>query len=137
MATNVQDGVWKNHATGIFTLTLSERNAGFLAIALTIWLGWVATQFWNIVKFCVHQIQANGQDQNTFYRQRQTKIRRSGGDVGMAWDSFQLLQSWKKRQGFWKSLSGVAVILIVSLVLFGGWATAREFLSLIWTTTGS
>lgn len=42
-------GGWTDHVTGDWLLTLDKKLGGFLSAALIIWVGLVATLFWNIV----------------------------------------------------------------------------------------
>lgn len=137
-AGNIFIGVWKNHNDErwpTWTLTLKQRDGGILSAALVIFVGFAATQSWNIVKFILHQVllrfRRDGLDQ-----QLQAMLRNSSTHAGAAWFSIRIPLGWRRQRGLRHGLARSSPILIVSLVLIASWAAAQILLSRIWTSAG-
>lgn len=137
-ATNIFIGVWQNHNDGTWptwTLTLKQRDGGVLSAALVLFVGFAATQAWNVVKLILHQVllrsRRDGLDQ-----QLQAMLRNSGTHAGAAWFSIRIPLGWRRQRGLMHGLARSSPILIVSLVLMVSWAAAQILLSRIWTSAG-
>lgn len=96
-ATNIFIGVWQNHNDGTWptwTLTLKQRDGGVLSAALVLFVGFAATQAWNVVKLILHQVllrsRRDGLDQ-----QLQAMLRNSGTHAGAAWFSIRIPLGWR------------------------------------------
>jgi hypothetical protein len=96
-STQVVLGAWKNHATGSWTLTLGEKQAGLFSAALLIFLGIVASQAWNIAKFCLHQALTTKTPEDGHHHQIRTVLRNSNGHVHALWLFLQLAFAWRSR----------------------------------------
>ncbi|CAI7663903.1 unnamed protein product [Penicillium discolor] len=137
-AGNIFIGVWQNHNDErwpTWTLTLKQRDGGILSAALVIFVGFAATQSWNIVKLILHQVllrfRRDGLDQ-----QLQAMLRNSSTHAGAAWFSIRIPLGWRRQRGLRHCLARSSPILIVSLVLIASWAAAQILLSRIWTSAG-
>lgn len=118
-ATNIFIGAWQNHNDGTWptwTLTLKQRDGGVLFAALVLFVGFAATQAWNVVKLILHQVllrsRRDGLDQ-----QLQAMLRNSGTHAGAAWFSIRIPLGWRRQRGLMHGLARSSPILIVSLVL--------------------
>lgn len=134
-ATSVFVGVWKNHSSGVLTLTLRDREAGILSASLVLFVNFVASQAWNIVKFILHQIRA-GDIHNQYQQFQQLILRNTTTYVQALWLTAQLAWGWRRRIGPVAALKGSLLLLTVSFVLLAGWSAAQLFLSLVWTAAG-
>ncbi|KAJ5505300.1 hypothetical protein N7453_004257 [Penicillium expansum] len=137
-AANIFIGIWQNHKNETWptwTLTLKQRDGGILSAALVLFVGFAATQAWNIVKLILHQVllrfRRDGLDQ-----QLQAMLRNSSTHAEAAWFSIRIPLGWRRQRGLIHGLARSSPILIVSLVLIASWAAAQILLSRIWTGAG-
>jgi hypothetical protein len=128
--------VWWNELTGVLTLTLNERYAGFLSAALVIFVGFVAGQAWNIVSFVVHQIRADRNDRGVFEQQVQAILRNGNGHAHAAWLTVRIVLGWRRHIGFTAALRRAFPVMLITLCSVAAWFTAQLFTSRIWSTAG-
>ncbi|CAI7637299.1 unnamed protein product [Penicillium viridicatum] len=138
-APNIFIGVWQNHneeTWSTWTLTLKQRDGGILSAALVLFVGFAATQAWNIVKLILHQVLLRSR-QDGLDQQLQAMLRNSSTHAEAAWFSIRIPLGWRRRRGLVHGLARSFPILIVSMVLIASWAAAQILLSRIWTAAGN
>jgi hypothetical protein len=96
---NAYIGPWWNYSNNILTLTLREQDANILSTTLIIFLGFVASQSWNILKLILHQSRASRKAQDGFHHQQQAVLRNSAGHAQALWLLTRVAFGWKKRLG--------------------------------------
>ena len=129
-------GTWHNYNNGEWTLTLRQREGGILSAALVIFVGFAATQGWNIVKFALHQARL-GPTQDGLHQQLQAMLRNSTTHAQAAWYAVRIPAGWRRQNGFSSALARASPILIASLVSILAWAAVQVSLSRIWTDAGN
>jgi len=138
MSASVQPyiGTWHDHANGIWTLTLPEREAGVLAATLIIFAGFVASQAWSITKFILHQARAGEGVRDGLWHQQQVTIRNSNSHLHALWSLLSLAGAWFQLLGAIKTTTRSFLLVFLSLVSLMAWSAARLFVSYIWTSAG-
>lgn len=136
-ATQAALGPWWNYSTGIWTLTLNDREAGILSTVLVVFINLVSSQAWSIVRFLFHQSRATNRPRDGLHHQQQLALRNSSSHLQMLWLSFQFPARWSSQIGWKKSIGRSTVLLLVSVLSLACWSTVQIFLSLTWTTTGN
>ena len=137
-AANNFTGVWQNYndaAWPKWTLTLKKRDGGVLSAALVIFVGFAATQSWNIVKFMLHQARLRSK-RDGLDQQLQAMLRNSSTHTHAAWFAIRIPLGWRRQRGLLYGLVRSSPILIVSLVFITSWAAAQILLSRVWTDAG-
>lgn len=139
--TNIFIGTWQNHNSAAWptawTLTLKQREGGILSAALVIFVGFAATQAWNVTKFILHQARL-GSTQDGFHQQLQAMLRNSNTHAEATWYSIRIPIGWRRQSGgFARNLARTSPILITSLASIALWAVAQVSLSRIWTDAGN
>ena len=146
-------GIWWNHLDNFPVLTLQDREAGILSAALVIFIGFVASQAWNIVRFALHQSRSRSRsplysakrddDNNNndglylyLHRQQQLALRNGAGHAHALWLSARLALGWRRQVGGWTAFRRCFSVMAVSFLSLAGWSAARLFVSLIWTAAG-
>jgi len=136
---NVYIGTWWNYSNNVLTLTLRDKEAGILTAALVIFVGFVATNSWNILKFILHQLRATDDTGDELHRQQQVALRNSANHMHAFLLMTRLAFGWgitkrrvSKRDAFGGSIFLISLTLIASL----GWAAAQLFLAVFWTAAG-
>ncbi|KAL1616178.1 hypothetical protein SLS56_011502 [Neofusicoccum ribis] len=133
---DVYRGVWKNHANGVWTLTLSERHGGILSAALIIFAGFVAVQAWNIVKFLLHQFLSTQTLHDGYRHNIRSVLRNSNSHTQALWLFFRLALGWRKQLGLPAALWRGSFVMVISLLFVVASAVIRLYISLIWTANG-
>jgi hypothetical protein len=128
--------VWRNELTGVLTLTLDERKAGFLAAALVIFVGFVAGQAWSIVTFVLHQVRAGTEDQDAYGQQVQAILRNGNSHAHAAWLTVRVALGWRRHIGFGAALRRGLPAMLIALTSVMVWSGAQLFTSKIWSTAG-
>ena len=139
--TNIFIGVWQNHNSAAWhtawTLTLKQREGGILSAALVIFVGFAASQAWNVTKFILHQSRL-GSTRDGFHQQLQAMLRNSTTHAEAAWYSIRIPIGWRRQSdGASRALARSSPILIASLASIALWAVAQVYLSSIWTDAGN
>lgn len=96
----VYTGIWINWSHGSIkgaTITLSNRDGGFLAAFLAIFVTLVGKSFWRLFCFIVHFLLSARTSQDGLYHQRQTVLRNAASGInGLQW-FIQLLWNWRAK----------------------------------------
>ncbi|KAL1646101.1 hypothetical protein SLS58_003521 [Diplodia intermedia] len=129
-------GVWKDHANGVWTLTLTERSGGILSAALVIFAGFASVQAWNIVKFVLHQALSSHKPQDGYRHNLRTVLRNSNSHTQALWLFLRLAFGWRKKLGLSSTLRRGSVVTTLSLLCVVASAVIRLYISLIWTANG-
>jgi hypothetical protein len=129
-------GVWRSHEADTWILTLSDRDSGIISAGLILFVGFVASQAWNAVKFVVHQARATDRPRDGLYHQQQLALRNSAGHLQMLWISIRLSLGWKRQIGLGPSIRRSWLLAALSLVSLAGWSIAQLYVSVIWTGAG-
>ncbi|KAK0664111.1 hypothetical protein DIS24_g782 [Lasiodiplodia hormozganensis] len=135
-STEVYRGVWKDHANGVWTLTLTERSGGILSAALIIFAGFASVQAWNIVKFVLHQALSSQKPQDGYRHNLRTVLRNSNSHTQAFWLFLRLAFGWRKKLGLSSTLARGSIVTILSLLFVVASAVIRLYISLIWTANG-
>jgi hypothetical protein len=131
-------GVWHNELTGTWTLTLSETNAGFLAAALVIFVGIVASQAWRILSFSLHQVRAaSSRDRDVYSQQLQAVLCNSSSHSHAALLTMRVTLGWRRYLSTTSLLKRSLPVLFVSLTSLVVWSAAQLFASRIWSSTSN
>ncbi|KAH6867596.1 hypothetical protein B0T10DRAFT_534170 [Thelonectria olida] len=132
MHIDVYTGTWVDYSHGRIvgaTITLTARNGSVLVAALSIFLLLVGSQFWTILSFVIHQINATDRATDILHCQHQVIFRNAGTSVGAARELFALPFPWQHGQRGSRDLS---------LTILRSWAWA--FLALtnfcMWSAAG-
>ncbi|KAK4236313.1 hypothetical protein C8A03DRAFT_35789 [Achaetomium macrosporum] len=129
-------GIWPNydsessHTT--WTLTVRQGEGGVLSSALVLFVGFAATQAWNVVKYVLHQLQA-GTAKDGYNQQLQAMLRNSSTHGDAAWYAIRIPLGWRKQGVLLRALARASPILVVSLFFMALWVVAQIFLPRLWT----
>jgi hypothetical protein len=83
MYVNVYTGMWVDYSNGRITgatITLTARNGSILVAALSIFLVLVGSQFWSILTFDIHWMNATDKITDILHFQHQATFRNGGVD---------------------------------------------------------
>ena len=127
-------GTWINWSRGPAfgaTLTLTSRSASYLNSSLGVFITLVGTQFWTILSFAIHQLNADLKS-DALQRQSQIILRNTGTAAGAAWSFICLPFYWRNRKasGFsklfppWKPLIRSWLTALPALLTFAFFAAA-------------
>lgn len=113
-------GIWHNWSHGAIrgaTLTLSQKDAGYLTAFLAIFVSFAGGMFWRITSFVLHQVWATNPDQghDILHHRRQVILRNSGAGAA-AWSLLML--GFGRHGSILRSLP-VAIVPATVLILFG------------------
>ncbi|KAF4309460.1 Cytochrome P450 [Botryosphaeria dothidea] len=133
----VYKGVWKDHANGVWTLTLSERSGGILSAALIIFAGFAAVQAWNIVKFVLHQALSSQSPQDGYRHNLRAVLRNSNSHTQALWLFARLSVGWRKKLGLSRALFRGSLLTTLALTFVVASAIIRLYIPLIWTANGN
>ncbi|KAJ3455652.1 hypothetical protein MRS44_017134 [Fusarium solani] len=129
---NVYTGVWVDYSQGRIagaTITLTSRNGSILVAALSMFLVFVGSQFWNILSFVIHQMNATDKATDILHCQHQAIFRNAGTSIGAARELLALPFSWRRGQPEPRKFS---------MIIFRSWAWA--FLAItnfcVWSVVG-
>ncbi|KAL9560840.1 hypothetical protein ACKAV7_015003 [Fusarium commune] len=132
MYVNVYTGMWVDYSNGQITgatITLTARNGSILVAALSIFLVLVGSQFWSILSFVIHQMNATDKATDILHFQHQAIFRNAGTSIGAARELLALPFPWRRRQTGSRDFS---------MTILRSWAWA--FLALtnfcVWSTVG-
>ncbi|KAH7228461.1 uncharacterized protein BKA55DRAFT_599013 [Fusarium redolens] len=132
MYVNVYTGMWVDYSNGQITgatITLTARNGSILVAALSIFLVLVGSQFWSILSFVIHQMNATDKATDILHFQHQAIFRNAGTSIGAARELLALPLPWRRRQTGSRDFS---------MTILRSWAWA--FLALtnfcVWSTVG-
>lgn len=131
-------GVWRNELSGDWTLTFSETNAGFLAAALVIFVGIVASQAWRILSFSLHQLRAaSSHDRDVYHQQLQAVLCNSSSHSHAALLTMRVTLGWRRHLSIASLLKRSLPVLSVSLVSLVVWSAAQLFATRIWSSSSN
>ena len=130
-------GVWRNEATGTLILTLTQRDAGVLTSAITIFLGFVASQFWQAVQFIAHQVSVDPRQDDCLYHQKLVSLRNKGSAPAllMAVCKLRSARTWGSKGRWAKSWGKISGLVALSLLYFLATEATRLSASLIWSAS--
>lgn len=137
--TTVYHGVWFNFSTDSVVLTLSSKAGGFLSSAVTIWsaviiwLGFVDSQLWRIVRYIAHQSRATRAAQDGIGQQTRALMRNSEGASSLLSDLRSLVWAWTMPIGIRRTVSAVLGSATIALCYLLVYTSAKLAASLIWT----
>ncbi|KAH7057431.1 hypothetical protein B0J12DRAFT_414152 [Macrophomina phaseolina] len=132
----VYKGVWKDHANGVWTLTLSERSGGILSAAVIIFAGFAAAQAWNIVKFVLHQALSSQKPSDGYRHNLRAVLRNSNSHTEALWLFVRLSGGWRKKLGLATALLRGSLLITLALVFVIASAVIRLYIPLMWTANG-
>ncbi|KAK3988034.1 hypothetical protein QBC44DRAFT_382752 [Cladorrhinum sp. PSN332] len=140
-SSGIRTGHWvdwtKGNAVKGATVTLSTQGGGFLLAFVVLFVLFVGSQVWFIIRFVLHQSSATDEPQDALHFQQQALYRNSSSPLSSVLAFFRLHRTWKPEN--WKrTLPGVLLaaaftIAYVALALFSsaivGWASEHRLLS--------
>ncbi|KAH7087776.1 hypothetical protein FB567DRAFT_353579 [Paraphoma chrysanthemicola] len=112
----VKKGFWINRAHGQVmgqTLTVEARTGTVIVALLTILASIGTAQLWNLFTFLLHQYQADGQDADGLFWQRQALLRTMPTPTALMADSLKLSWTWKNKVP--RALLRCSAIFLVAL----------------------
>ncbi|EWZ02887.1 hypothetical protein FOYG_02101 [Fusarium oxysporum NRRL 32931] len=101
MYVNVYTGMWADYSNGRITgaiITLTARNDSILVAALSIFLVVVGSQFWSILTFDIHWMNATDKITDIMHFQHQATFRNAGTSIGATQELLALPFPWRRRQ---------------------------------------
>jgi hypothetical protein len=144
MDITVKTGTWINYSHGHVagaTLTLTSRNGSLLVAALSIFLVAVGSQFWTILSFVSHQINATKKATDVQHYQHQAILRNAGTSIAAARELFKLPFAWRtgllRSSDFRRSMLRSWAWTFLALANFSVWALIGLFSSVITKSAGS
>lgn len=144
MYIQVYTGTWTSYSRGLATgatITLTSRNASLLVAALSIFLIVVGSQFWTILSFAIHQVNATNKATDALHCQHQVIFRNAGTAIGAARELFVLPFPWHRGQPMSKAFSMNVLRswawAFLAFTNFCVWAAAGLFSSSITKSAGS
>ena len=129
----VYTGFWHDYSVnggGAWTLTLNIRWSGFLLTALSAFVGIVATSFWSILAFTIHQFRARPGQADALYFQQQAVYRNPSSAFGTVVELINICWAWRSRPQATSSQRIVQRSVVFSLpplVVFVGFTIAAVF----------
>jgi hypothetical protein len=146
MPTEIYTGPWIEHSHGQIvgaTLTTTSRNGAFLLAAISIFVIAAGSQFWTILTFVIHQLNATTDPTDALHCQHQAIFRNSGSSVGTARELFKLPFSWRRKPNRRIGSKAFLVITIrswtwasLATINFLAWASASLFSSEVTKSAG-
>ncbi|KAE9364620.1 hypothetical protein N431DRAFT_354454 [Stipitochalara longipes BDJ] len=125
---SVFTGPWVNHSHGFLigaTITLKNRDAGFLLAVLVVVVGGTGRAFWSIASYIIHQLRCNEIPHDALFYQQQAILKNSTGALGAAWKFARVSFGWRnhERSRWWqvwesRTLRYILAALLVA-VAFG------------------
>ncbi|EXL65618.1 hypothetical protein FOPG_18163 [Fusarium oxysporum f. sp. conglutinans race 2 54008] len=132
MYVNVYTGMWVDYSNGRITgatITLTARNGSILVAALSIFLVLVGSQFWSILTFDIHQMNATDKITDILHFQHQATFRNAGTSIGATRELLVLPFPWRRRQTGPRDFS-------VTIVRSWAWALLALTNFCVWSTIG-
>ncbi|RVX70100.1 hypothetical protein B0A52_06272 [Exophiala mesophila] len=138
MASQIYTGPWINWSQGWVhgaTITLSQRNGGFLMAFLATFVTIVGNELWKIICYILHQVRSKSGSQDGLYHQQQVILRTSPTPGTAAWVYLKQIWPWRRRapHAFWRTFPWA----ILSLVYLAAIGVAAIFSSEISKSAGS
>ncbi|ORY06755.1 hypothetical protein BCR34DRAFT_31387 [Clohesyomyces aquaticus] len=125
-------GFWTNWAHGRLqgaTVTLTQRNGGFLIAFLAIFVGMVGKSFWRLACFMLHRYFSSSDPQDGLYHQRQAILRNSDTAQDGAWRLFVSLLAWRSGARARRPIARLLPIILAALLLSSTFGIASIFSS--------
>ncbi|SCO82647.1 uncharacterized protein FRV6_06860 [Fusarium oxysporum] len=132
MYINEYTGMWVDYSNGRITgvtITLTARNGSILVAALSIFLVLVGSQFWSILTFNIHQMNATDKITDILHFQHQATFRNAGISIGATRELLVLPFPWRRRQTGPRDFS-------VTIVRSWAWALLALTNFCVWSTVG-
>lgn len=136
-ANQVFHGMWWNHLTEIWTLTISERQGGVLSAMLVVLVGFASSSAWQAIKFILHQHRATLEARDGMHHHHQLALKNSATHLHMICLAGSIFCRWRHPLGFRAALSRSLGIMLLPLFSFAVWSAVPVFISFIWTTVGN
>ncbi|KAF2474435.1 uncharacterized protein BDR25DRAFT_385987 [Lindgomyces ingoldianus] len=133
-------GFWTNWSHGKVqgaTITLTQRNGGFLIAFLAIFVGMVGKSFWRLGCFCMHRYFSSSDPEDGLYHQRQAILRNSDTAQDAAWRLFISLLSWRSGARARRPIARLFPIILGALLISSAFGIASIFSSHVTTDTTS
>ncbi|PCD41088.1 hypothetical protein AU210_003646 [Fusarium oxysporum f. sp. radicis-cucumerinum] len=132
MYVNVYTGMWVDYSNGRITgatITLTARNGSILVAALSIFLVLVGSQFWSILTFDIHRLNATDKITDILHFQHQATFRNAGTSIGATRELLALPFPWRRRQTGPRDFS-------VTILRSWAWALLALTNFCVWSTVG-
>jgi hypothetical protein len=130
-------GVWTDWSHGpIFgaTLTLTQRNGGFLIAFIALFVTLAGGRFWTIAAFITHILQSCRTAQDGIYHQRQAILCNSNSSVSALWKLLRLSWAWRRHRQA-SLFKKVFPAMLLSFLTLSTFAIATIFSSRVATST--
>ncbi|KAF2870603.1 hypothetical protein BDV95DRAFT_495673 [Massariosphaeria phaeospora] len=131
-------GLWTNWSQGQVlgaTITLTQRNGGFLIAFLALFVTLTGTCFWMIVAFSTHQILSRETAQDAIYHQRQAILRNAETSALGCWKLVCMLWTWRRHDKS-RLIKRLSAPLLMSFLVLLGFTIAGIFSSRVATDRG-
>jgi hypothetical protein len=131
-------GVWTDWSHGSIsgaTLTLTQRNGGFLIAFIALFVTLTGGRFWAIAAFITHIIHSTQTAQDGIYHQRQAILCNTNSSVSALWKMLRLSWAWRRhrRASLFKK---IFPSMLLSFLILSVFAVATIFSSRVATSTG-
>jgi hypothetical protein len=97
---SVYTGFWRNYSKPIssdLTLTLENTHAQILISFLALFIRFMGTHSWGIVRYSLHQLGAQKAVRDGMYQQQQILLRNEGSDMFFIWLASRIMWLWRGR----------------------------------------
>ena len=131
----VHTGRWTRWADGRVmgsTVTLTSSDGDFLVAFLALFVSYVGSQLWGILRFLIHQWRANRRPADNFHRQQQAVLRNSTSPDAALWLWVNL--AWTGRSQTRHPLLRSITVILIALANIAAFAVASIFSSNVTST---
>jgi hypothetical protein len=131
-------GVWTDWSHGSIsgaTLTLTQRNGGFLIAFIALFVTLTGGRFWAIAAFITHILHSTQTAQDGIYQQRQAILCNTNSSASALWKMLRLSWAWRRhrRASLFKK---IFPSMLLSFLILSVSAVATIFSSRVATSTG-
>ena len=136
--TDVYLGFWTNWSYGRVrgaTLTLTNRDGGFLTAFLAVFVVIAGRSFWRIACFMIHYALSSVAPKDGIYHQRQAILRNAASGTSGLLSLLQMSWAWRKdirAQPYWRILP----LIVFAFLTLSGFSVAGIFSSRVSTSMG-
>ncbi|KAF2267718.1 hypothetical protein CC78DRAFT_576718 [Lojkania enalia] len=128
-------GSWINWSQGKVagaTLTLGQKEGGFLIAFLALYVTFTGTCYWRVTAFIIHQLLCRKTAQDGMYHQRQALLRNTDGSASAFFKFLRMVLSWRSQNK--KSLiQRIWAPVLLSFITMSAFAVASVFSSKVAT----